>query len=196
MESYLFGGKNKGTDISIALTKQGGQVVYFLKSRRIFPEKISVETAMNKARAFLSNKGYKDMTTSYYEKTGGVATINFAYKQNNVTCYSDLIKVKVALDDGEIIGMEANGYVMNHHIREIITPQLTKQQAREKISSRLSIDSVSIALIPKDSKREVLCYEFKGTSAGRNFLIYINAQTGKEEDIQILIESPDGILTI
>lgn len=196
MESYLFGGRSKGTDVSIAITKQGGQVVYFLKNRRIFPEKISVETAMNKARAFLSDKGYKDMTTSYFEKAEGVATINFAYKQNNVICYSDLIKVKVALDDGEIVGMEANGYIMNHHVREIITPQLTKQQAREKISPRLSIDSVSIALIPKDSKREVLCYEFKGTSNGRNFLVYINANTGKEEDIQILIESPDGILTI
>jgi len=196
MDSYIFSGKIRGAEESIAITKRGGNVVYFIKNRRIFNEKISVETAINKAREFLSDKGYKDMTSSYYEKANGVATVNFAYKQNNVTCYSDLIKVKVALDDGEIIGMEANGYVMNHHHREIITPRLTKQEAREKVSSRLSIDSVAIALIPKDSKREVLCYEFKGTSNGRNFLIYINAETGKEEDIQILIESPDGILTI
>lgn len=196
MESYIFTGKQKGADISIALTKRGGNVVYFLKNRRTFNEKISVEMAINKAKAFLAEKGYKDMTNSYYEKTNGIATVNFAYKQNSVTCYSDLIKVKVALDDGEIIGMEANGYVMNHEMREIITPRLTKQEAREKISPHLSIDAVSLALIPKDSKREVLCYEFKGTSNGRNFLVYINAETGKEEDIQILIESPDGILTI
>ena len=196
MDSYVFRGKERGTDVSIALTKRGGNVVYFIKNRRIFNEKVDVETAINKAKAFLGDKGYKDMTSSYYEKTNGIATINFAYKQNSVICYSDLIKIKIALDDGEVIGMEANGYVMNHHYREIITPQLTKQQAREKISSRLSIDAVSIALIPKDSKREVLCYEFKGTSNGRNFLVYINAENGKEEDIQILIESPDGILTI
>lgn len=196
MESYIFSGRQKGADISIALTKRGGKVVYFLKNRRTFNEKISVETAINKAKAFLSEKGYSDMTNSYYEKTNGVATVNFAYKQASVTCYSDLIKVKVALDDGEIVGMEANGYVMNHERREIITPRLTKQDARQKISPHLSIDAVSLALIPKDSKREVLCYEFKGTSNGRNFLVYINAETGKEEDIQILVESPDGILTI
>ena len=116
---------------------------------------------------------------------------SLAYR-NNITDE----KVKVALDDGEVVGMEANGYVMNHTIRDIRTPQLSKQDARAKISSNLNIDDVNVALIPKDSKREVLCYEFKGNAGGRNFLIYINAETGKEEDIQILIESPDGILTI
>ena len=122
--------------------------------------------------------------------------MNFAYRQNNVTCYSDLIKVKVALDNGEIVGMESYGYIMHHTLREIRTPALSKQDARGKVSRRLGIDSVNIALIPKDSKREVLCYEFKGTFGDKNFLIYINAETGVEEDIQILIESPDGILTV
>ena len=196
MNSYILSGKNRGTEETIAITKRGGCVVYFIKNRRIFTEKLSVENAISKARDFLLDKGYKDMTESYFEKAGGVATVNFAYKQDGVTCYSDLIKVKVALDDGEIIGMEANGYVMNHHKREGLTAEISKDVARSKISPHLTIDAVSMALIPKDSKREVLCYEFKGTSNGRNFLVYINAKTGKEEDIQILIESPDGILTI
>lgn len=196
MDSFIFHTKRGSEEESIAITKQGGNVVYFMKNRRIFTEKIPMDTAMNKARAFLADKGYKDMTTSYYEKVGGVATINFAYKQGDVVCYSDLIKVKVALDDGEVIGIEANGYIMNHHRRELRSNTISKQEARTKISPHLSIDAVSMALIPKDSKREVLCYEFKGTSNGRNFLVYINAENGREEDIQILIESPDGVLTI
>lgn len=196
MNSYMFRCKTDNDEATVSITKKGGHVVYFLKNRNVKGEKLSVEDAINKARAFLKQKGYDSMQNSYYEKMNGVATVNFAYKQNEVICYSDLIKVKVALDDGEIVGMEANGYVMNHEKRDIRTPHLTKQEARAKISSRLSIDSVNIALIPKDSKREVLCYEFKGTSGGRNFLVYINAENGREEEIQILIESPDGILTI
>lgn len=196
MNSYMFRCNADKDETMVSITKKGGHVVYFLKNRNVRSEKLSVEDAVNKARTFLKQKGYDSMQNSYYEKTNGVATINFAYKQNEVLCYSDLIKVKVALDDGEIVGMEANGYVMNHEKRDIRTPHLTKQEARNKISSRLSIDSVNIALIPKDSKREVLCYEFKGTSGGRNFLVYINAENGREEEIQILIESPDGILTI
>lgn len=196
MDSYCFKCNIDGSEVMINLTKKGGYPVYFLKNRRVNKENVPVEEAIYKAREYLKEKGFSDMKSSYYEKTNGIATINFAYKQNDVICYSDLIKVKVALDDGEVVGMEAKGYVMNHHNRDLRTPRLTKQEAREYINSRLSIDSVNMALIPKDSKREVLCYEFKGTANNRNFIIYINADTGREEDIQILIESPDGILTI
>ena len=196
MDSYMYKCNIDGSDVMISLTKKGGYPVYFLKNRRVNKENIQVAEAIYKAQQFLKEKGFSDMKNSYYEKANGIATINFAYKQNDVICYSDLIKVKVALDDGEVVGMEAKGYVMNHHSRDIRTPRLTKQDARGYINSRLSIDSVNIALIPKDSKREVLCYEFKGTANNRNFIVYINADTGREEDIQILIESPDGILTI
>ena len=196
MDSYIFSCIVDNEEVIAAFTKRGGQLVYFVNNRRVRSEELSVEDAIYKAQVYLSQNGYKDMKNSYYEKSNGVATVNFAYKQNDVVCYSDLIKVKVALDDGQILGMEAKGYVMNHTKRDIRTPRLTKQDARNYVSPRLSIDSVNIALIPKDSKREVLCYEFKGTANNRNFIIYINADTGREEDVQILIESPDGILTI
>ena len=196
MNSYMFRIKDGKKETTVSLTKKGGHVVYFLTNRNVREEKLSVEDAIFRGNDYLKEKGFENMQSSYYEKNNGIATVNFAYKQNNVLCYSDLIKVKVALDDGEIVGMEANGYIMNHTVRDIRTPNLTKQEAREKISSHLKIDTVNIALIPKDSKREVLCYEFKGTVNDRNFLVYINAENGREEDIQILIESPDGVLTI
>lgn len=196
LPAYIFRTIRGKTSICASVSKYGGYTVYFLGTRRVRSESISVDEAITRAKTFLDEKGFDSMKESYYEKKDGVATVNFAYQQNNVVCYSDLIKVKVALDDGEIIGMEGFGYIMNHTRRDIRTPALAKQDARSKVSSRLSIDTVNIALIPKDSKREVLCYEFKGTFGDKNFLIYINAETGVEEDIQILIESPDGILTI
>ena len=196
MDSYQYECDVDGDRVMISLTKKGGHPVYFLENRRVRKENVPVEEAIYRAQEFLKGKGYDHMKHSYYEKANGIATINFAYKENDVICYSDLIKVKVALDNGEIIGMEAKGYVMNHKVRDIRTPRLTKQDARAYVSSHLSIDSVNIALIPKDSKREVLCYEFKGTANNRNFIIYINADTGREEDIQLLVESPDGVLTI
>lgn len=194
--AYLFKFSKNGSDIGVSITKNGGYIVYFLQNRRVHAEKLSADEAIEVAGEYLKLHGYEDMQSSYYEKNGGTATVNFAYCQNDVMCYSDLIKIKVALDNGEIIGMEANGYITNHCKRSLKTPTLSKQEARAKLSSKLSVDGARAALIPKDSKREVLCYEFKGTAAGRNFLVYINADSGKEEDIQILIESPNGILTI
>ncbi len=180
----------------LSLTEKGGAILYYMDSREVGEYRLSVADAIGKAQEFLKLHGYDSMTESYYENRDGRATINFAYTQNGVVCYSDLIKICVALDNGEIIGVEANGYIMNHRVRDNLIAKLTRQEARGYVSPHLTIDSAQITLIPQDSSREVLCYEFKGTSNKKNFLIYINAENGREEEILLLIESEAGILTV
>lgn len=192
--TYTFTASDSSKIVSI--TQKGGYVLYYLNNRTIGEPTVDRQEAVAKAQEFLQKNGYNSMVESYFETYGNACTINFAYEENDVTHYSDLIKVKVALDNGEVIGMESNGYITNHTKRDNLTPSLSKQDARAYVSNHLTIDSSKLALIPKDSKREVLCYEFKGTSNGRNFLIYINANTGREEDILLLIESETGILTV
>ena len=136
------------------------------------------------------------MVSSYYDKAGGIATVNYAYVQDGITCYSDLIKVKVALDNGEVLGFETNGYLMNHSDRKIKKPELSEDEAENKVSSHLDVEESGLALIPKDSLEEVLCYEFTGSFGDKNFIIYINAENGREERILMLIESEEGILTV
>ena len=56
----------------------------------------------------------------------------------------------------------------------------------------LTIEAVTLALIPKCNTREVLCYECKCTKGETFFLVYINAQTGAEEEIFEVINSDEG----
>jgi spore germination protein len=197
IDAYSFvNNENQDRQISITITKKGGYVLYFLDSRSVMEEKLGINEAIDTASKFLKEKGIESLKNSYYEKADGIATINFAYQQDNVTCYSDLIKVRVALDNGEILGMETKGYLMNHQRRSFSAPKLTEAEARTKINPQLAIDTVNLALVPKDSLKEVLCYEFKGTFQDKNYIIYINADNGHEERILLLIESEDGILTI
>lgn len=196
LESYSYSANYEDREIYISLTKKGGYPIYFLDTRTVGEEKLSFTDAIKKASEFLNSKGFTSMTESYYEKSDGIATVNFAYKQGDTVCYSDLIKVKVALDNGEILGMEAHGYMMNHKHRSLDSPRLSYDEAKSRVNKHLKVDATTVALIPKDSKREVLCYEFKGNHSGRNFLVYINAQTGMEEQILMLIESEEGILTV
>ena len=60
----------------------------------------------------------------------------------------------------------------------------------------IKIETEGMAYIPKDNKTEVLCYEFKGKFNNKTYLVYINAKTGNEERILILVESGEGTLTI
>lgn len=196
IESYSYSSSADNKNVYINVSKKGGHIIYFLDTRDVNDENYDFADAIAFAKDFLNKKGYTQLKESYYDKSNGVATINFAYVQGDVVCYSDLIKVKVALDNGEILGMEANGYVMNHKHRDLETPALSENKAKSLINKHLSVTASKKALIPKDSKKEILCYEFKGEHNGRNFLIYINAKTGVEEEILMLIESDEGILTI
>lgn len=135
------------------------------------------------------------MKPTYYLKQGGAVTINYAYLQDNVTIYPDLIKVKIALDNGEVLGMETTGYLNNHTQRTIETPRISLEEAKASLNKNLSITSEDLAIIPTEWNTEIFCYEFKGRVDDTDFLVYVNAQTGKEENILVIIDTPDGILT-
>lgn len=196
IQSYTFIKDSNDGQISISITKKGGYVLSYLNSKNIGEEKLTIDEATEKASQFLQKNGFYSMQSSYYEKSGNVATLNFAYAQDNVTCYSDLVKVRVALDSGDIVGLETKGYLMNHTERELAPPSLSMEDAHSKISTGLEVSGTKLALVPKDSMREVLCYEFKGVFNDKNFIVYVNAENGREEEIFLLIESEEGILTI
>lgn len=196
IDAYNFGKDENGNHLTISITKKGGYVLYFLESRDARTAVYDIDGATNIAKAFLEQHGIKNMTSNYYEVTDNIATINFAYTQNGTKCYSDLIKVNVALDDGTVTGIECKGYLMNHRERDIPAATLSETEAKEHVSTHLDVNAVSLAVIPKDSLREVLCYEFKGEYMDKNFIVYVNAENGREEDILLLIESDTGVLTV
>ncbi|QNU68675.1 germination protein YpeB [Ruminiclostridium herbifermentans] len=184
----------QGAEIDI--TQQGGQVYWMLRNRDFGKDTLNMDEAKKKAIAFLNKNGFKNMKDTYYQKTDGTAVISYAYFQDDTMIYPDLIKVKIALDNGEIVGIESKGYLYNHRTREIPAPKLTLEQARNQINKKLKILSQGKAIIPTDFNTEKYCYEFIGEIGERHFIIYINAMTGAEEDILMLLEDDNGTLTM
>ena len=137
------------------------------------------------------------MVESYSIDQGNVLTVNFAAAQDGVVCYPDLVKVSVALDNGRIVGFESQGYLMNHHSRALPSPAVGLGEAQNRVGAGLSILSHRLALIPTSGENEVLCHVFKCRDAeGGHVLVYVNAQTGQEERILILLEDESGTLAI
>lgn len=197
MPSYGF--KVGKTDISI--TKQGGLLSYLLTERSVYEEKLSPEEAKGKAEAFLKrliDLG-TDMTlqSTYYEISSNVITFNYACVQDDVLIYPDLIKIGVAMDNGEILSFDARGYIVNHTQREIHAPLLSKAQAQKLVSPSLAVKDYKLCIIPSDGLNEVYCYEFLCKAEdGKTVLVYINADTGKEERLLILLSDQNGQLTV
>ena len=117
--------------------------------------------------------------------------------KDNVIYYKDLIKIGVSLEDGSIVSFDATGYLMNHITRDSQSNIISESNARNSLSKKLEITHSSMAYIPTSGLAEVLCYEFecKGENNDR-VLVYINAITGLEEQIYVLMESDNGTLVM
>lgn len=188
--------KDKEEKFYIEITKIGGYVLQMNNARDVNEEKIEMEVADNIGKKYLSNIGFKNMHQTYYTKRENILTVNYAYKQEDVLIYPDLIKVKIALDDGEILGVETKGYLNCHYQRNLVEPKISIQDAKSNLNPKLKILSEGKAIIPTEEGKEIECYEFKGKVEDKDFLVYINIETGIEENILIILETEGGTLTI
>lgn len=194
--SIILNDGDKNNPVSLSISKKGGHVIFMNYNRDIGAEVISQDDANRIGKEFLESKGYPNMKETYFLKQDGIVTINYAYTQDDVTVYTDLIKVKVALDNGEILGMETTGYLNSHEVRQIPTPSISLEEAKSRLNKKLEITSEGLAIIPTEWKTEIFCYEFKGKVDDTDFLVYINAENGKEENILVIIDTPNGTLTM
>lgn len=182
---------------TVGVTKSGGYAAYMIYGGKITKSTITAKNAVNIAKKYLKKLGFEYMKETYYMTDNNICVINFAYTNNNVIYYSDLIKVGVSMNDGKVVSIETEGYLTNH--RERAAFKTTKKQAdvQKSISPYLNVLDVKNCIIPKDDGTEAMCYEFhcESTDTNEEVLIYVNTTTGAEENILLLLYSDGGTLT-
>lgn len=197
LPAWGFSALADGGELYVEITKQGGQVLQMLSSRPVGEAALSRKEGVEQAAAFLDAHGYQDMAPSYFLEGDGILTVHFAPVLDGVYCYPDLVKVGVALDNGDVVSFEAHGYLMNHGAREPAAPAVSADEAAERVDPSLTVLSRQLALIPTGGEYEVLCHEFKCQNAdGGHVLVYVNAATGQQERILLLLEDENGTLVI
>lgn len=180
---------------SIDVARAGGVVINMTCGRTIGATSLTQDDAVLRAETFLRSHTDIPMKRSYSETANGCTTINFAALSGETTLYPDLIKIIVALDNGEIIGVEARGFIMSHKERTLSAPKISQADAQAKVSTNLKVLSSSLAVIPTRGENEKLCYEFIcETPQSTHCIVYINAETGREQNILMLLESESGVL--
>ena len=182
-------------DSFVTVTGIGGHILGFYESTVPGEAAITNEDAAKAAEDFLGELGYDSMVPSYFYDAGGICYINFAYSQDGVICYPDLIQVGVSLDSGRVTYLNAEGYLNNHTAREL-SATLSLEQASALLPLP-SLEEGRLCIVPSQGENELLCYEFLcADENGRHYLFYINAKTGDDEVIFILIEDQNGTLTV
>lgn len=187
--------------LTAAVTKQGGKILWMTPETAGFSVELDMEECILHAKAFLTSRGFGDVIDSYYQQYDGMAVISFAALQDDVVLYPDLIKVQVRMDTGAVIGLEARHYWMNHTIRERLIAKLSEAEAKAYVSDKLKITSARLCVIPISDglgtgRTEALCWEFDGSWEDNRYLIYIDAETGKELEVLKVVVGGGGVLTI
>lgn len=182
---------NDGVVLNAEVTRQGGKMLWMVPEHAAFEPGWTLEECAEAARDFLLDRGYGEMEANHYQVYDGLAVINFVAVQDGVLLYPDLVKVQVRMDTGEVVGLEANNYLMNHTERTGLSPALSGEQALEKASSRLEAGQARLCVIPY-REGERLCYEVPGRYEGREYRVYIDAITGEEAEVLMMVDSVGG----
>lgn len=194
---YVFEGSfedNRAIDISI--TVAGGRPLWYMssatQSQEQTPDENEQAACSDVGKKWLDENGFDSMTPTYIQFYDGAVLISYAYEQDNVTVYNDLVKVWVDRATLTVIGCDARNYFFSHVRRNIAEPTITMDEAEGYVSSRIEITTRRLALIPLSPTAEALCYEFTGTADNGTYIIYINAETGAEEQIFRVIDDENG----
>ena len=186
-----------GGDYTVSVSRKGGYVVRALSQRAPVRSAITVDAALEKAAEFLAAHGCRDMKESYHILKDHVLTVTYCAEQNGVMCYPDMVKLAVAMDTGEMLRFDAEAYLTSHAERNLPEPAVSEEDARAMAGEGLTVQSEKLAVIPTSGAEEIYCRELIcETEDGRHYLLYVNAMTGAQEKILILLEDESGTLAL
>jgi spore germination protein len=170
--------------VHLGMTQKGGVVTWFMNHRPVGAQRIDMDQANRMSLQWLRAHGFRNMALLDADQYGNVAVLEYVYKQGDVYIYPDKVNTRVALDNGEIVGLVAKDYVFHHRTRSIPAPRLTPAEAKQRVSPRLAVKEQRLVLMENDRGQEVLAYEFLGTMDNATYRVYVNAQNGEEEGVE------------
>ncbi|WP_026906574.1 germination protein YpeB [Paucisalibacillus globulus] len=183
---YSISYEDENKSAYLDLTQKGGHPITLLVDRPVNNKTISLNEGYKKAEEYIQKHDFENMELLNSSEYGNIGIYTFIYNQNGVRVFADAIEVKVALDNGDILGLTANNYFLNHHKRDIPEPTLSSKEARDFVNPSVGIQEEFLAVITNDLGEEVLTYEFLGILGDDTYRIFINAMDGTEEKVEKL----------
>lgn len=180
------------SEVVVQLSKDG-RLISMNADTPVSESEFSDEECIAVAKEFIENAGFNGVSAVWVSNYYDNLYVNFVHEEDGVVVYPDLIKVKISKSSGRVTGVEAMPYYYAHTERNVPAPILDESAVRSKVRGELNVESVRLAIIPKGSK-EILTYEIFGTYNGEKYFVYIDAETGEERNVLVVIDGEQGLL--
>jgi len=184
----------EGGNVELDYTRKGGELLWFMNTRTVKERNLDTAGAKAQAAKFLESHGYEGMTPVTYDEYDHVAVFTFVGEKDGVRVYPDKVTVRVALDNGETVGLQAADHVFAGKTLSASMPKMKMEEARKGLHPDFEVQDHHLAVIENEEEKQVLCHEFTGKINGSRYRIYMNADTGIEEEIEMLPDSAKAIL--
>ena len=181
--------KKSNVEVNMDITKKGGYPIWYLNNRDVKEKKIDLNQGYTKAVRFLKDHQFDSLELFESSQYDQIGLYSFVTVVDGVRVYPDAVKVKIALDDGSVIGFSADEYLQAHKLRKIQDAKISQKEAKAEINPKVDIMEQRKAVIINDIGEEVLCYEFLGVINNDTYRIFINANNGQEEKVEKLKNS-------
>lgn len=181
-----------GQRLFVQATKVGGHILTVSGHNMSGAKNFDFEQAERVALDFAKETGIENAQVVWHQELDDQIYFNLAPVQSGIILYPDLVKVKVDLQHGNVVGYDAIAYLTNHTDRSLDKAEISESEAKSAVDKSFESEEGRLCLSPLDFNREVLCWEFVCQRDGATYYIYINAQTGLEENILKVVETSDG----
>jgi spore germination protein len=193
VSQWLVRHKMSGEHVSVQMNRYTGQALLFLHSRPVSKAKVSAEQAMLKAEKYMKQNRFPNMEAVAFDRYEQTASITFVENKHKTLYYPHKVVVNVALDNGEVIGLQSQlpfaDSPSKKSAEQLLGIQnITQSKARSLLESQFRVQSVRKAVIENEQGEQVLCFQFEGRMDDQNYRIFLNAADGREEQVERLSE--------
>ena len=193
--TYNYNVYNNNISLYVQLTKRGAFLLSINSlSNSTGNNNLNIEESEVFAHNFASLVGIENMYTVWSQKVGDIVYINLAPIINKVIYYPDLIKVKVNVKTGFVVGWEASNYAYNHIERSEFEASVSILEAQELLSPVLEVKERNLCIIPNKFVGESYAYEFICTWNNFTYYVYLDSHTGEELNIMRVVNTTNGDL--
>ncbi|MBE3596157.1 MAG: germination protein YpeB [Hydrogenibacillus sp.] len=182
-------GAQKGARTLVELTADG-RVLWWMNTREVGEARYSLDQAAVRAERAFRRRSYPELRLIRREVYGGNAVLTYVPVERGIVLYPDAIVVNVALDDGSVVGLNQTDFVLFHRPRANPTPKLSIEAAKRHLDPTFRVEAQETALIVGETGQEVLTYAYTGTLGQSRYRIFLNADTGIEENVEIIHDGP------
>ncbi|MCZ8532292.1 PepSY1/2 domain-containing protein [Psychrobacillus psychrodurans] len=158
------------------LTKKGGHILSFLLERPFEKTTITVQQMKDKSAEYMKTLGFTDTEMVEYRENSVAWHLSFARKDenNDALIYADGIQLKIAKDNGELLGLNAMEYIQKEKIGK---QEIVPLDNVGLFSSNFYIEEERLAYVENKQLEQRLAYQVlaKNDTIG-TYKIYIDTE--------------------